>query len=146
MMEDTRGRAAFRRARELASRSRRTVATIVLIQLAVPFVIAGIISFLAASVGMAFNPGRKINARLFNFLFQIAFMPINLLLGSFSAIVTALLYWKTRLAGGETLKQVFQEFEEEEMPDRNWQKRMRDRLHLTTRAQRSDGGRSRLDR
>jgi serine/threonine protein kinase len=146
MMENTRGRAAFRRAKELASRSRRTVATIVLIQLAVPFVIAGIISFLAASVGMAFNPGRKINARLFNFLFQLAFMPINLLLGSFSSIVTALLYWKTRLAGGETLKEAFLEFQEEEMPDRNWQKRMRERLHLTTRLNRIESGRARLDR
>jgi serine/threonine protein kinase/glycerol uptake facilitator-like aquaporin len=146
MMEDKRGRAAFRRARELASRSRKTVATVILLQLAVPFLIAGLISFLAASVGMAFNPGRKINARLFNFLFQLAFMPINLLLGSFSSIVTALLYWKTRLAGGETLKEVFLEFEQEEMPDRNWQKRMRERLHITTRTNRSESGRSRLDR
>jgi hypothetical protein len=73
-------------------------------------------------------------------------MPITLLLGTFSSIVTALLYWKTRLAGGETLREVFREFEDEEMPDRNWQKRMRDRLHLTTRSSRSEGGRSRLDR
>jgi glycerol uptake facilitator-like aquaporin len=146
MMEETRGRAAFRRAKELTRRSRKTVATVVLMQVAIPFLIAAILAFLAVSVGMAFNPGRKLNARVFNILFQVTFMPITLLLGTFSSIVTALLYWKTRLAGGETLREVFREFEDEEMPDRNWQKRMRDRLHLTTRSNRSEGGRSRLDR
>ncbi|HEX8748095.1 MAG TPA: protein kinase, partial [Pyrinomonadaceae bacterium] len=146
MMEGIRGRAAFRRAKELSKRSRKTVATIILIQIGVPILIAGILAFLAVSIGIAFNPGRKLNAHVFNIIFQLSFMPVNLLLGSFSAVVTSLVYWKTRLAGGETLKEVFQEFEEEELPDRNWQKRMRERLHLTTRTHRSDAGRSRLDR
>lgn len=146
MMEESRGRAAFRRAKELSKRSRKTVATVILIQMAIPFVVAAILSFLAVSVGIAFNPGRKINAHIFDLLFQLSFMPVTLLFASFGSIVTALLYWKTRLAGGETLKEVFREFEDEEMPDRNWQKRMRERLHLTTRLNRSEPGRSRLDR
>jgi serine/threonine protein kinase len=147
MMEDKRGRAAFRRARELAGRSKRTVVTIVLLQLFTPFAIAIVVAFLAVAVVKAFNPGGlRGGATTFNSIFQFAQMPLIFLLGAFSSVVTALLYWKTRLAGGETLKEVFREFEDEEMPDRNWQKRMRERLHLTTRLSRSVSSGSRLDR
>jgi hypothetical protein len=145
MMEGLRGRAAFQRAKELTKRSRRTVVTVILIQLFIPFLMGAVIGFLAVSLIKAYNPG-KLHVNTFNNLFQLAQIPLTLVLASFSSIVTALLYWKTRLAGGETLKEAFMEFEEEEMPDRNWQKRMRERLHLTTRLNRSEVGRSRLDR
>jgi serine/threonine protein kinase len=145
MMEEKRGRAAFRRAKELSARARRTVITVMLLQVAAPFAVSSVLAFLAVSVVKAFNPtGLHVNT--FNNLFQLTQMPINMLLGSFSSVVTALLYWKTRLAGGETLKEAFLEFQEEEMPDRNWQKRMRERLHLTTRLNRGESSRSRLDR
>lgn len=149
MMEEKRGRAAFRRAKELTSRSRRTVIAVILIQIFTPILMAAIVAFLAASVIKAFNPGAfhvKTFAPVFNTIYQITLLPLNLMLGLFSAILTALLYWKTRLAGGETLKEAFLEFEEEEMPVRDWQKRMRERLHLTTKFNRSETGRSRLDR
>ena len=136
MMEEKRGRAAFRRAKELASRSRRTVVLVLLIQVAIPFLAAGVMAFVTVLFVKVFNPS-GFHANIFNNIFQILFLPLNLLLGSFGAIVTALLYWKTRLAGGETLKEVLAQFEEEEMPDRNWQKRMKERLHLTTRVSRS---------
>lgn len=149
MMEEKKGRAAFKRSRELASRSWRTVITVVLLQMLAPFLVAVVVAFLAAIIAKAFSPS-ELKLRtffpLFNTIFQLAQMPLIFLIGSYSAVVTSLLYWKTRLAGGETLKEAFQEFEEEELPDRNWQKRMRERLHLTTRMNRSDGGRSRLDR
>jgi serine/threonine protein kinase len=145
MMENIRGRAAFRRAKELAKRSRLTVVTVILIQIFIPFLVGAVIGFLAITMIKAYNPG-KLHVNTFNNLFQLAQMPLTVVLASFSSIVTALLYWKTRMAGGETLREVFREFEDEEMPDRNWQKRMRERLHLTTRLNRSDGGRSRLDR
>jgi hypothetical protein len=54
-----------------------------------------------------------------------------MVLTSFTAVVTALLYWKTRMAGGETLRQAFIQFAEEETPASKWQQRMRTRLHLT---------------
>ncbi|HKS29674.1 MAG TPA: protein kinase [Pyrinomonadaceae bacterium] len=149
MMEEKRGRAAFKRARELASRSWRTVTAVVLLQMLVPFLVAVVVAFLAVVIVKAFNPTAlkiKTFVPFFNTIFQLAQLPLIFLIGSYSAVVTSLLYWKTRLAGGETLKEVFQEFEEEELPDRNWQKRMRERLHLTTRTNRSDPGRSRLDR
>jgi serine/threonine protein kinase len=145
MMEDVRGRAAFRRAKELAKRSRRTVVTVILIQICIPFLMGALIGFLAVSVIKAYNPG-GLHVNTFNNLFQLAQIPLTLVLAAFSSIVTALLYWKTRLAGGETLREVFREFEDEEMPDRNWQKRMRERLHPTARTQRNESGRSRLDR
>ncbi|HYO91745.1 MAG TPA: protein kinase, partial [Pyrinomonadaceae bacterium] len=149
MMEEQKGRAAFKRARELASRSWRTVITVVFLQMLAPILVATIVAFLAVVTVKAFSPAQlkvRTFVPFFNTIFQLAQMPLIFLIGSYSAVVTSLLYWKTRLAGGETLKEAFQEFEEEEMPDRNWQKRMRERLHLTTRMNRSDGGRSRLDR
>jgi serine/threonine protein kinase len=145
MMEDVRGRAAFRRAKELAKRSKRTVVTVILIQIITPFLMGALIGFLAVSVIKAYNPG-GLHVNTFNNLFQLAQIPLTLVLAAFSSIVTALLYWKTRLAGGETLREAFREFEAEEMPDRNWQKRMRERLHLTTRTHKNESGRSRLDR
>lgn len=149
MMEEKRGVAAFKRARELASRSWRTVVAVVFLQTLAPILVAVVVAFLAVVIVKALNPtALKLKTFLpfFNTIFQLAQMPLIFLIGSYSAVVTSLLYWKTRLAGGETLKEAFQEFEEEEMPDRNWQKRMRSRLHVTTRTNRSDGGRSRLDR
>jgi len=136
MMEGVRGRAAFRRAKELSRRSRRTVVMVILLQMFIPFLMGAVLGFLAITIVKAYNPG-GIHINAFNNVFQLAQIPLTLLLASFSSVVTALLYWKTRLAGGETLKEVLAEFEEEEMPDRNWQKRMRERLHLTTRASRS---------
>lgn len=149
MMEEKRGRAAFWRARELASRSWRTVVPVVFLQMLAPILVAVVVAFLAVVIVKAFNPTAlkiKTFVPFFNTIFQLVQMPLVFLIGSYSAVVTSLVYWKTRLAGGETLKEAFQEFEEEEMPDRNWQKRMRSRLHLTTRMNRSEGGRSRLDR
>ncbi|HEX8176783.1 MAG TPA: bifunctional serine/threonine protein kinase/MFS transporter [Pyrinomonadaceae bacterium] len=145
MMEGIRGRAAFRRAKELTRRSWRTVITVIMIQLFIPFLTGAVLGFLAVTIIKAYNPG-KLHVNAFNNIFQLAQMPLTIVMASFSSIVTALVYWKTRLAGGETLREVFREFEEEELPDRNWQKRMRERLHLTTRTSRGDIGRSRLDR
>ena len=149
MMEELRGRAAFRRAKELAARSRRTVVTVILLQLFTPFAVAVAVAFFAAVTAKAFSSGQlhvRTFVPLFNTIFQLSQMPLIFLLGSFSSIVTALLYWKTRLAGGETLREAFREFEDEELPDRNWQKRMRERLHLTTRTSRGEVSGSRLDR
>jgi hypothetical protein len=50
----------------------------------------------------------------------------------FIATLTALLYLKTRQIGGETLKEVLSQFEEEDVPRAKWQMRMRERLQTTT--------------
>ncbi|MEP6944577.1 MAG: protein kinase [Acidobacteriota bacterium] len=59
---------------------------------------------------------------------QIIWLPIQILVISFSAIIVALLYLKTRLAGGESMNDLFDRFEDEEGPRRKWQERVRQRL------------------
>jgi hypothetical protein len=53
------------------------------------------------------------------------------------AIMTALLYLKVRQLGGERLKDVLDQFEQEEVPQTRWQKRMRERLTASSHSTRS---------
>ena len=55
-------------------------------------------------------------------------LPIQILLTSLSSIIIALLYLKTRQAGGENLRDLFSQFEETEHPRKKWQERVRNRL------------------
>ena len=68
----------------------------------------------------------------------ILMLPIQILLTSFSSIIIALLYLKTRQAGGENLRDLFIQFEETEHPRKKWQERVRQRLiqsgRITSRA------------
>ena len=135
MMEDVRGRAALRRARALAKRSRKTVVMIVFIQVVVPILAAVITAFLIGSVVKSLElPGSK--ADIVGGIYQVISIPIQILMGSLSTIITALLYLKTRQAGGETLKEALGQFEQEEMPQRRWQLHMRERLHTTSKTSR----------
>ena len=61
-------------------------------------------------------------------LTAILMLPIQTLLTSFSSIIIALLYLKTRQAGGENLRDLFIQFEETEHPRKKWQERVRQRL------------------
>lgn len=133
MMEDgMRGRRAMRRARTLSKRSRPTVVFIILFQIALPVLTALLLAFLIISIIKAFALTGS-HAHTFSLIYQVMQMPLNILFGSFSAIVTALLYLKTRLAGGETLREALGQFDSEELPQRRWQKRMRERLTMTVR-------------
>ena len=59
---------------------------------------------------------------------QVVWLPIQILVISFSTIIVALLYLKTRLSGGETLNQLIERFEDDDRPRRKWQERVRQRL------------------
>jgi hypothetical protein len=48
-------------------------------------------------------------------------------------IISVLLYLKTRQAGGEMLKEILAQFEEEETPRRKWQMRIRERRLMLDR-------------
>lgn len=61
-------------------------------------------------------------------IFEIIWMPLILLLSSFTAIITALLYFKTRQAGGESMQDLLAKFEDSEHPQSKWQHRIRERL------------------
>ncbi|MEA2173671.1 MAG: serine/threonine protein kinase, bacterial [Blastocatellia bacterium] len=132
MMEDKRGREAMRRAKELSKRSRRTVTTVVLLQMFAPIVTSIVIALLLGAIIKALDiHGSKANA--FSSLYQITFLPITIFIGSFGALLTALLYLKMRQAGGETPREVLGQLDDDELPRRNWQLRMRERWHLPTR-------------
>ena len=135
MMEDKRGRAALRRAKELSKRSRRTILTVVLIQLFAPILTSIAVALLIRAILVALEiKGSKVNA--FSTIYQITFLPITIFIGSFGALLTALLYLKMRQAGGETPREVLGQFEEDELPRHNWQLRMRERWHLPTKSTR----------
>ncbi|HEY0427238.1 MAG TPA: protein kinase [Pyrinomonadaceae bacterium] len=65
-----------------------------------------------------------VSAQIFEFLW----LPIVVLIQSFTSVVTALLYFKTRQAGGERLQDLLEKFEESESPPSRWQERVRERL------------------
>jgi serine/threonine protein kinase len=61
-------------------------------------------------------------------LTSLIMLPFQIFLTSLSAIIFALLYLKTRQAGGENLNDLFVQFEETEQPRKKWQERVRQRL------------------
>jgi serine/threonine protein kinase len=128
MMEDLRGRAAMKRARELYKRSRRTVIAIVLIHIGVPILMNSVAALLLVAVVKAINPAGALRPNsIVAILQQLIALPITMFFSSLASVVTALLYWKTRLAGGETMKQALLQFSAEDMPGGRGQKRLRTR-------------------
>lgn len=59
---------------------------------------------------------------------SLLMLPVQILMTSLSAIIFALLYLKTRQAGGENLDDLFRQFDETEGPPKKWQERVRERL------------------
>jgi serine/threonine protein kinase len=61
-------------------------------------------------------------------IIQIFWLPMHIFVASFTSIIIALLYLKTRQTGGESMSELLDQFEEAERPQSNWQKRVRERL------------------
>lgn len=61
-------------------------------------------------------------------LLQVLLLPVQILMTSFTAIIVALLYLKTRQAGGEPQQDLLANFEESGQPRKKWQQRVRQRL------------------
>ena len=61
-------------------------------------------------------------------IIQIFWLPMQILVFSFSGIIVALLYLKTRLAGGESMNDLIERFEDDGRPRKRWQERVRQRL------------------
>ena len=137
MMEDLRGRAAMKRSYALYKRSRRTVIAIIFIHLLVPMIIGATTGLLIAAVAKAVSSGGlKHLVSIISMSQQIVSLPFTILLSSLASVVSALLYWKLRLAGGETLRQAFTQFAEEESPANKWQQKMRPKLSTPGRTTR----------
>jgi serine/threonine protein kinase len=126
LLEGLEKKAAMRRARELASRSWRTIVIVIMLQLLIPSIFGGILGGL---VGASFKVNRhSLSYRIFEQLLalnQIFIMPLM-------SIVPALLYVKMRQLGGEPLTTSLAQIEEGEGQRSEWQQRMRTRLTLHT--------------
>ena len=126
LIEGLEKKPAMRRARELASRSWRTIIIVTILQILIPSIISGILGGL---IGASFKVNRNaLSYRIFEQLLalnQIFILPLM-------SIVPALLYIKMRQLGGEQLSASLAQIEEGEGERSKWQQRMRTRLTLHT--------------
>src|ERR1700686_4666496 len=125
LMEGIEGKAALKRARELAARSWRTIIFVSVVQFMVPTIVNLIaVRLIGVSRRVKPTPGIKITSQASS-LMTIFVLPLM-------SIVPALLYLKMRQLGGETLNEVMAQIEEVEGARSNWQQRMRTRLTINT--------------
>jgi serine/threonine protein kinase len=143
MMENMKGRAAIRRSKTLVKRSRRTVIAILFLQYIIPM-LAG--SLVMAVLLNFFKGLPKGQASLFGQITEVFTTLLNVLLVPLIATLSALLYLKTRQMGGETLREALSQFEEEDVPQTNWQRRMRERLQTPTHISRQSNSDKNIDK
>ena len=125
LMEGLAGKAAMKRARELASRSWRTIIIVSVLQIVIPFTV----SFFVGRIRVGINvPRATLSFQLYQQLVGLA----NIFVVPLISIVPALLYLKMRQLGGESLSTALTQLEEGEDHRSNWQQRMRTRLSLPT--------------
>jgi serine/threonine protein kinase len=125
LMEGLAGKAAMKRARELASRSWRTIIIVCMLQIVIPMTV----SFFVGRIRIGINVQRAgLSAQLYQ---QLAGL-LNIFVVPLIAIVPALLYLKMRQLGGESLSAALAQFEEQDGERSKWQQRMRTRLSLHT--------------
>jgi hypothetical protein len=132
MMEGLKGRAALKRSKALVRRCWRSVIVILCLQWAIPALAASVV---AVPVALALKVSKVPQApALTGRITQITIVMLNVMIVPLIATLMALLYLKARQIGGETLKEVLSQFEEEDAPRTKWQMRMRERLNVTTKA------------
>lgn len=125
LIEGLEKKAAMRRARELASRSWRTIIIVMILQLLIPSIINGVLgAFVGSLSSNSESLARRVVGQLIN-LNQIFVLPLM-------SIVPALLYIKMRQLGGEQLKVALEQLDEGDIERSQWQQRMRTRLSLAT--------------
>jgi serine/threonine protein kinase len=127
LIEGLEKKAALRRARELASRSWRTVIIVSILQILIPICVSIVIGRIRVGVSEDFKHaslGRQISQQILG-LANIFVVPLM-------SIVPALLYLKMRQLGGESLNAAMAQMEEVDVGRRLWQQRMRTRLSLYT--------------
>ncbi|HXS00490.1 MAG TPA: serine/threonine-protein kinase [Pyrinomonadaceae bacterium] len=125
LMEGLEGKAAMKRARELASRSWKTIILVAIIQFTIQVIVSTIVGAAAGAMGAKKN---SISAQIFQQILEF----INIFVIPLISIVPALLYVKMRQLGGESLSSVWAQIEEREGKQSAWQQRMRTRLSLHT--------------
>ena len=130
LIEGLEKKAARMRARELASRSWKTVIIVSILQFVIPMLFSlavGRISIGTGPRGGGVNfsgPAKQIYQQLLG-LVNIVIIPLM-------SIVPALLYLKMRQLGGERLTDALAQIEEVDEERKEWQQRMRTKLSLAT--------------
>ncbi len=127
LLEGLEKKAAMRRARELASRSWRTVIIITILQFLIPITFSAL--FGRFTVGRK-QPGAGATMRT---IYEQFSGLVNIFIVPLMSIVPALLYLKMRQLGGETVSDALAQIEEAADETRSkWQQRMRSRATLPT--------------
>jgi len=134
LVEGLQGKAAMRRARELASRSWKTVIVVAILQFLIPAIVSACVGYMA---GRSKANKNGPSAQVVQQVLELA----NIFVIPLISIVPALLYVKMRQLGGESLASVWTQIEEGEGKQSAWQQRMRTRLslHTPTTGQRTTG-------
>jgi hypothetical protein len=132
MMENLGPIAARRRSKELVRRARRTVMGVVAMQYLIPILASSVFATMFSLLAQA-APEQKIMAAklttVVTHALSVFFVPLI-------STLSSLLYLKTRAAGGESLTDALTHIEEEERPRRQWELRIRERMHSSTSASR----------
>jgi hypothetical protein len=128
VMENNGVLATLRRARKLMKRSWVTVLVITLLQFALPVLVweASVDSTIVLKLAEDYTP------KEFSFGFSLSgrsslYQLLNIFVTPLTAIMTSLLYLKTRQAGGESLRDAAEQFDALDIPKSSWQARMRSR-------------------
>jgi hypothetical protein len=125
LIEGLEGKAAMKRARQLASRSWRTIIIVSIIQIMIPMIVSALVGRIRIGVDLE-------RATLAHRIYQQVLGLVNIFILPLISIVPALLYIKMRQLGGEPLSAALAQIEEAEPKQSAWQERMRTRLSLHT--------------
>jgi hypothetical protein len=134
LMEGLSKKAALRRARELASRSWRTIIIVSALQVLIPVTASALLGRFSVNIKEA-KPAPTRSLRISRDVSQQLSGLVNILIVPLMSIVPALLYLKMRQLGGETLSTALAQIEEVEGERSRWQQRMRSRLTVTPQGQ-----------
>ncbi|HJP94766.1 MAG TPA: serine/threonine-protein kinase [Pyrinomonadaceae bacterium] len=125
LIEGLEGKAAMRRARELASRSWRTIIIVSILQFVIPIIVSLLVGRIRIGVNLS-HPSWT--SQIYQQILGLA----NIFIVPLISIVPALLYIKMRQLGGEALSSALTKIEEGDEKQSTWQKRMRTRLSQRT--------------
>jgi serine/threonine protein kinase len=125
LIEGLEKKAAMQRARELASRSWRTMIIVSVLQILIPMIVSFFVGRIR--VGANLHPASWTQQ-----IYQQLAGLVNIFVVPLISIVPALLYVKMRQLGGEPLSSALTQIEEADNERSEWQQRMRTRLSLHT--------------
>ncbi len=128
LLEGLEKKAAMRRARELASRSWRTVIIVSVLQIIIPVCVGLLVGKVSIGVSTHGSSARQEENKIFQQLTGL----VNIFIVPLLSIVPALLYLKMRQLGGESLSALLAKIEEADERRSDWQQRMRSRATLPT--------------